>query len=309
MSSIPVSILFVITLAALVSSSVTKTLFSRKSSGGFVDYFFFNALVFGSATVLFFAFAGFRFNPSLYTVLLSAAFGIITLLQSLVHLSALSVGPMGYTGLIMSLSCVIPALSGPILWPDKENFDLVNHSIGLVLVIVCCVLSVNKSKNENEKKASLKWFLLCVVASVLTGIIGILQKVHQESPHNGEISEFLICSFLISTVFSFIAFFVCKSKAKTKQIEAQPAKKFGVVTIAVLVAVTGLGVALNNQINLYLSGAVPSIIFFPVVNIGGLVLMLVASFIVFKEKMSLRQWIGVVSGIAAGYFLAIGIPL
>lgn len=67
--------------------------------------------------------------------------------------------------------------------------------------------------------------------------------------------------------------------------------------------VSGACVAVNNKFNLYLSGVMDSAVFFPVVNGGGLVLTTLAAVLLFKEKLSKKQWIGVVLGIASVVFL------
>ena len=64
----------------------------------------------------------------------------------------------------------------------------------------------------------------------------------------------------------------------------------------VLFAIGGVTAALNNQFNLYLSGVMPSAVFFPIVNGGGLVLSTAASVLLFREKLSVRQWIGLAMG-------------
>jgi len=46
-----------------------------------------------------------------------------------------------------------------------------------------------------------------------------------------------------------------------------------------------------------------SAVFFPIVNGGGLVLTTFAAVLLFKEKLSKKQWIGVVLGIASVVFL------
>ena len=60
---------------------------------------------------------------------------------------------------------------------------------------------------------------------------------------------------------------------------------------------SGVFVAINNKFNLYLSGVLDAAVFFPIVNGGGLVLTSVASVILFREKLSKKQWIGVIIGI------------
>ena len=82
-------------------------------------------------------------------------------------------------------------------------------------------------------------------------------------------------------------------------------KKAAMWLLIVLFAAGGVGVALNNQINLYLSGVIPSAVFFPIVNGGGLILITLASLVFFKERLTGRQWIGLGLGIAATLLLCI----
>ena len=56
-------------------------------------------------------------------------------------------------------------------------------------------------------------------------------------------------------------------------------------------AVCGAGAV--NLINLYLSGKLPSIILFPILNGGVIVLSGAAALIIFKEKLSCKQYLGI----------------
>jgi multidrug transporter EmrE-like cation transporter len=60
---------------------------------------------------------------------------------------------------------------------------------------------------------------------------------------------------------------------------------------------SGICVAANHKFNLALSGEIPSAVFFPIVNGGNLVLTTLSALIIFKEKLTKRQWIGVTLGI------------
>ena len=82
-------------------------------------------------------------------------------------------------------------------------------------------------------------------------------------------------------------------------------RKTAVWVLVVLFAAGGIGIALNNLINLYLSGVVASAVFFPIVNGGGLVLITVASVLFFREKLTPRQWLGLASGLAATLLLCL----
>jgi multidrug transporter EmrE-like cation transporter len=58
----------------------------------------------------------------------------------------------------------------------------------------------------------------------------------------------------------------------------------------------GIAAAINNKLNLDLSGRLPSAVFFPVVNGGALVLSSLAAVLIFREKLSVKRWIGVAIG-------------
>ncbi len=70
-----------------------------------------------------------------------------------------------------------------------------------------------------------------------------------------------------------------------------------------LLMVNGVCVAVNHKLNLYLSGIIDSAVFFPVVNGGGLILTTLSAVFLFREKLSRRQWVGLVLGMLATFCL------
>ena len=64
-------------------------------------------------------------------------------------------------------------------------------------------------------------------------------------------------------------------------------------------AVSGIAVALNNRLNLLLSGLLDSSVMFPVVNGGGLILTTLSATLLFRERLSGKQWIGMAIGTLA----------
>ena len=67
--------------------------------------------------------------------------------------------------------------------------------------------------------------------------------------------------------------------------------------IIMLAGVSGLCTFCMNFLNLKLSGLLPSQLFFPVVNGSSIVLSSLMAVIIFKEKLSKKQLIGLVGGI------------
>ena len=170
-------------------------------------------------------------------------------------------------------------------------------------MIGCLILSVKKEDGDQKKK-TLRWFALCLLACAFCGGVGIMQKVHQSSAHREELTMFLVIAFICSFVFSTGSIAVQRWGKNGKR-EPFIEKKTGAILLAVLFVAGGVGTALINQINLYLSGVVDSAIFFPVVNGGGLIMTTVLSLVFFKERLTKCQWAGMALGAAATLLLCL----
>ena len=321
--SFPIPLLFVITMAACLASQIVKNSFTCRYGSAFDKYVFISlgALV----TVITLLLLAKIDSVSLYTAVMACAFGVLCLLQSFFMLKAFEYGSFAYTTVIASLSTIIPALSGAIFF--GETISIV-QIIGICLMVACFFLCVNYDKKQenpenatldktkandsntpNDKNKTLKWLIYVGITFLTTGGIGVMQKVHQSSPYKGELNAFLVISFgvcmIVSAVMAFknrntrfeIADSACKSaKSENSALTNTAIKKRG-VWYYIIIVLSGLSVALNNFINLYLSGKVDSAIFFPLVNGGGLVLVTLCALIIYKEKLTLKQWIGIAVGV------------
>ncbi len=321
---LPIPLLFVITMAACLASQIVKNSFTYRYGSAFDKYVFISlgALV----TVITLILLAKIDCVSLYTALMACAFGVLCLLQSFFMLKAFEYGSFAYTTVIASLSTIIPALSGAIFF--GETISLV-QIIGICLMIACFFLCVNydkkqenSEKNEssnkrqinaadkqNHKNKTLKWLIYVGITFLTTGGIGVMQKVHQSSPYKAELNAFLVISFGVCMIVSAVMAFKNRnarfevtdcnsenSKGEKSALTGTAIKKRG-VSYYIIIVLSGLSVAFNNFINLYLSGKVDSAIFFPLVNGGGLVLVTLCALIIYKEKLTLKQWIGIVVGV------------
>ena len=250
------------------------------------------------------ALSGGKLSVSPFTVLLAVIFGLVTVVQQVANAAALASGPLSYTSVIGSMSTVITAFSGLILFGESIS---VTQIIGIVLMLFCLILSVKKD-TDDEKKAAARWLVLCFITCVATGAIGILQKFHQSSEYKGELTAFLIIAFAFSFVFSAANIAVIKLKTLKNDGTGKMVflkKKPPIALFAVFFITAGIGIALNNIINLYLSGTVPSAIFFPIVNGGGLILTTLASVFFFRERLTRIQWLGIALGFIATMLLCL----
>ena len=280
-------VFFFVSLTAYVAGGVMKKDSLTRYGSGPARHQMFNGLT-SLAAVGFLLLFGLPERLSVFTLVLGIVFGLVVAGQNLASLQALELGPLSYTTVICSLSTLIPTLSGALLWDETISFV---QYVGIGALVVCFLLS---SGGEGEqKKANLKWLLWCVVAFLCAGAIGVIQKWHQNTPYRQETEGFLLIALSVSAVISFLALGVL---ALGKRAEPETKAYFSWRPLAIM-TLFGLCVALNNQMNLYLAGAMESAIFYPVMNGGTLMGTTLCACLIFREKLAKRQWIGLGIGI------------
>lgn len=264
-------------MAAAVCSGSFSNAVCKKTLKTQGDIFYFNAYSYLAALVLFIL-VSLGKPTSLYTILMGLVFGLLTVISGFFKFRALATGPMHITTLVTTCQMIIPTMSGAIMF--GEPFSM-GKFIAMVFLIFFVYLSLDKSSSG---KINTKWVIFCVICFFTTGAIGIMQKIHQNSIHKNELDSFLAVAFLCSFIFSAIS-------AK----RGEGAARFGVREY-IFAVLCGIFSFVNNIVNLELSGVLPSQLFFPLVNGVPLVLSSVVAIVVFKEKLSLVQGVGLIGG-------------
>ena len=288
--------MFILTMSAALLVGIARKYNAQRSGGALAPLVTFNTVNAVVCSVVLLLWGGFG-ATSTYTVLLGIVFGLTTAAQMIAYLKALEIGPMSYTTIIVSCSTLMSALSGAIFWQEKLAWA---HIVGLVLMLVSFALSIEKK--EGEKKSSALWLTLSLIAFLGTGMIGIMQKIHQSSEHKAELNSFLIVAFLTAFVCNAALLCYTKHRDGTLTFRFEKPDRAKLILLGVMV-VAGTCAAVNNKLNLFLSGVVPSAVFFPIVNGGNLVLTTIVAVLVFREKLTKTQWIGVGAGILSVLFL------
>ncbi len=242
------------------------------------DIYRFNSCMYLLCAAAFFALALFS-GISLYTVGLGILFGLVTFLSNVFSLRALATGTMHITVLITTSSMMIPTVFGMILSRETPSIPKL---LSMAALIGFIYLSSGKDKKAPFQK---RWLVYCAIAFVSQGAVGILQKIHQISPHKDELFAFLGCSFAMAFVLAMLLGRGGGRPAFTK--------KHYLLALA-----CGGCIFTMNLINLKLSGVIPSQIFFPLVNGSSIVLSSLTSIFIYKEKITGRQVAGLVGGIA-----------
>ncbi len=293
-------LLIVSILMNVTANSVLKNDFSKKEVKNNADLYAFNAIIsiLAMATLVVIGLVtGGLTSVSLYTVLFGLVFGVVTALAAIFNMKAFECGPMSYTTVIISCQLVIPSFSGLFIPPVQSIAPIQYVGVACMLLSFVCAMD----KKNDKAGVSLKWFLFCLASFVFNGSIGVMQKLHQNSVHKDELSAFLITAFLVSTLFSLLMIPVFRKKeGKLTVIGKAKLNKFLIFGV-----VCGIFTAFCNQINMFLSGVMPSVIFFPVVNGAAMILTAIIGVLFLKERFSPKQWIGLVVGTAAIFLLCL----
>lgn len=293
---VPKGVLLAITLAVCLGSEFFRNAFSKGRETKKSDLYFFQLIVSaaGAASILI-AGGGFP-RVSSFSLWGGLLFGLAIAVTGIFQSAALSVGPWSYTTIIVSLSTVIPALGGFLLFDDPP-IDGFQYA-GLALILLCFFFAVKRG--EDEKGASFRWLLLSALAFLGMGSIGLVQTWQQKQPTEGLTQEtilgdctaFLFFSFLFSLVFSLGAWVIYSAKEKNF-VPKYSGKEWGYFVLC------GVTTGLNHIINLFLLGAFDTVVFFPIVNGGHLLLTMLISILFFKERLTGKQWLGMALGVIA----------
>ena len=262
--------------------NVFSNKFSKDTLKNKADVYKFNMYLYVGAFLMLLFFKG--APVSVYTMVLALAFAAATAGAQHFYVKALNIGSMSFTSFIQGSNLVIPALYG-VLFLKEETSVIKIAAIAVLIFSMTLVLDVKKEKLQ------IKWLAYALMSMILTGLVGVLQTVHQLSEHNAELIGFLRYAFLYSILFNLLLW---------KIAEREERATFVMKSNSVLLALaSGIFIGAVNIINLYLAGVMPKVIFYPVVNGGLIIATLLAAVIFFKEKINMKQCIGIVIGVVA----------
>jgi drug/metabolite transporter (DMT)-like permease len=90
---------------------------------------------------------------------------------------------------------------------------------GIILTIIALVLNLDK----DEKSANFrKWFLISIAASLSTAAIAVSQQIFGKTQWSGATRTFVACGYMFSAVFSFLIYFILKTKGTTITFKLKP---------------------------------------------------------------------------------------
>ncbi len=275
--------------------SIIGAFFNKKNSGIEGSSSFYSFLI--SCSVLLFWLVVFLFDRTFDTkvIIYSLLFGICYAVSTTAYILALKTGAIVLTGLFSQLSLIGTTIWGFFFWGAKFT-PLVAIGIILVCLAIWLCLYKGKSEGKNEKKFNFKWLIFVCLHFLANAGCAIVQKTEQID-FNGNYGNFFM---LIGVAFSTVTCLVVWLRDDKSQSLKVLKTSFYMPVIAG-VANGGLNLFVILMATTYLS---PSLIY-PVIGVGGLMIVTLFSKFAFKEKLRWWQWLGVLIGAIAVAVLSI----
>ena len=236
------------------------------------------------------------FKISTFSIVLSIFFGVSVAITQIMQSKAMGNGPASLVSLVYSCGFLVPIFYGLIFWNEGVS---IYQWLGILLLVVALCLIVCKGEKSGKLFA---WLPFAALAMLGSGANAIFQKTHQYSDFADELQFFLVYSLFFSSLFTGIVALVIR---KREENEPDLSKKQRIIKKLIVPLCLGVCVGLLNFLNLSLSGRLPSVILFPIYNIGSMLLSSLISALIYKDKPTKRQGIGFAIGIVA--ILIVGI--
>ena len=191
------------------------------------------------------------------------------------------------TSLSSKLSVVIPTLFGVIFL--KETLGLM-PAIGIVLALIALFLVVGRKDNGKTKTEKTTLIVLLPILIFFgTGIGDILMKITETANHADDLTPMIAFIYGVSFVFGLLlmSYDLLRGKSKWQWKNAAGGIALGVVNFFSTYSVYHAMRVFDN------------VVLFPVYNIGVVSLTALAGWLLFKEKLTWKNYLGLVIAIIA----------
>lgn len=279
---LPILATFKVTVQGYFSKDRIKTMADSIKFNGFM--FLFSAIALIILTV--------RELPSTQTIIYALTLSVLTVCAQCFYMLAFKTGAVSLSTTIFNFNIVIPILFTIIFRGEKIS---VFKIIGFVLVAVALLLMPSNDKDESSKKGirtSKKWFFIIIIATVSVGLSSLVQNIFAKSQVSDEAEVFTALNYVFSSVFCFALLPILKIKVKEPLYKSDLKINVGLILI-------GLVLGVYNLCNVLAQAIIPATVYFPTICGLQIFTAVITSSIMFKERPSLKQLLGIIATILA----------
>lgn len=276
-----------------VTKVTLQSRFSKNDHTGKSQSIFFNGIIFLVGALI--------LSPSLFdgpvnsdTIIFGIAMGALSFIFQFFYITAFSRGKTSITMVINNFSMLIPVLFSVIMF--NESFGTIKI-IATVLVGVSFFLTVKEDPaksddNKNARGFDVVWLVCTLIALFSGGFASCAQKWYAAVSVEFQVIEFVSVAYITSSLISAIAIVILG--IKEKKINVKPTKS---VVISACSAGTVLGVF--QCFYTYAPRILDGTVLYPAYNCGASLLMTLVGALFFKERCSVKQYVGIGIGAVA----------
>ncbi len=286
-------------LCVLASSKITlQSKFSKTKNIGICDNIFFNGIMFSTAALLFCP-SIFKNGITYSTCIYGIVMGVLSVAFQIFYICAFSKGKMTLTVIINNFSMLLPITVSFILF--NEEFGMLKIT-GTVLALISFIFSAaritEKTDFEASRKTDFQWLIFVTLVFLCNGLISVNQKVYSMFTQKLQVFEFVAISYITASVLSFLILGVMTVRSKSITYKKQP-------EVIASGCIVGILLGVFQCLNTYAASVIDGTILYSAYNCGVSLLSTVTGRLLFKEKLSAKQYAGVFIGIIAIVFLCL----
>lgn len=281
--------MYIMLLLSIIAASFNSVVLNKAKVKKLDDVFFFNLIVSLIWCVILFAANKGRLFVAPRILFWGVFYGLTQTCFILFKTLSMSTGSVTVTTLIGNSSLLISIFVSLIIWHEPITaVDIICLGF-LVLAIFLCTYTKDASKDTNHTP-SWKYYVLFFLLSAAG--VGIVFKAFGKSGSSQYCGDMMFVSSIVMIISNLaICFFT--GGLKSKKVAAHSK---GFITFAVL---SGILSFLYNRLNIYLTGNMDTLIFFPSFNGGVVLLSAVLSVLICGERLKITRLIGLAVGISA----------
>ncbi len=223
-------------------------------------------------------------------VLIASISGIALALNTWCGVKALIGGTIALNSIFATAGMIIPVILGAVFFEETMSFLQI---VSMIVLFVAIWLMVSSAK-DTFKGFSIKtlWYLMGTF--VTSGITMFCQKLFGELQPDGNVSMFSLLTFIVPAVVFYAALPFMNLVENEKKNSAKLPK-----SVLICAAILAFAVFMIQQLVTILTPVMSAAVLFTVVNGGATVIAAIVGVLMYKEKVTARNTIGIILGICA----------
>ena len=270
--------------------------FSKKSDKSLYDSVSYNMLMFLVAAVFF---SPFLLDASIerLTFIQGIIMGVLSVIFQFFYICAFSKGKMTLTVIINNFSMLLPIGVSYYMFNEPLGFMKI---IGLLLALVSLVLVTAKGKNEtiSKKSDNILWLIFMVLVFLSNGFISINQKIYSKTVPKLQVFAFVAIAYISATIISAVILIVMRLLNNQKRSKLNSKMLISGASAGVIIGVF-------QCLNTYAASIIDGAVLYSSYNCATSILSAAVGRVLFKERLSKKQFIGAIIGIFSIMFLCI----